>query len=49
MFKMMGMILRRMEKKIKEERKERKIREKMEVENQDIKCLVERRQEREKW
>ena len=43
MFKMMGMILRRMEKKIKEERKERKIKEKMEVENQDIECLVERR------
>ena len=40
---MMGMILRRMEKKIKEERKERKIKEKMEVENQDIECLVERR------
>ena len=43
MFKMAGMILRRMEKKIKEERKERKIKEKMEVESQDIECLVERR------
>ena len=40
MFKMVGMILRRMEKKIKEERKERKIKEKMEVENQDNECLV---------